>query len=142
MCGVTPSISDPSTLKQMNIHHVNAAGKFFQMFAGSSSHLTLFKDGVFHLEIRTSVSKEAPNFDQLMRNIANSWRNIFRRRFHAQGFVAHVYKIHRPAGFVCDAKGKDTRDLAGAIVGWMKAASEPSADILLEVIEADFLPNA
>ena len=134
MRSVTNNIFDQASIEQMNRHYVHTAGRFFQMFAGTSSELMSIEDEIFHLEIHTLVAKESPDFHRLVRNVAKSWQTVFSRVFQARGFSAHIYRTHHPKGFIVGAEDKPQGQLIKGILEWTKEAARPSADILLAVV--------
>lgn len=131
------TISDSQELSDLYSEHVHRAGKFFQMFCGTASRLTLYENGILHLEIRVPGERGGISVEQLARNIAISWSNGVRLN-GATGYKVHIYKANHPAGFVVDTKGSDSEVLAKTLVATMKAAAKPRPDILLEIVEGDF----
>jgi hypothetical protein len=131
------TISDPQELRALYTEHVHRAGKFFQMFCGTSSRLTLYENGILHLEIRVPGEVRGISIEQLARNIAKSWSYGVRLN-GATGYKVHIYKANHPAGFVVDAKGSDSEVLVKTLVATMKAAANPGPDILLKIVEGDF----
>ncbi|MCX6972510.1 MAG: hypothetical protein NTV93_20495 [Verrucomicrobia bacterium] len=107
------------------------------MFCGTASRLTLYENGILHLEIRVPGERGGISVEQLARNIAISWSNGVRLN-GATGYKVHIYKANHPAGFVVDTKGSDSEVLAKTLVATMKAAAKPRPDILLEIVEGDF----
>jgi len=131
------TISDPQELSALFNEHVHRAGKFFQMFCGTASRLTLYEKGILHLEIRAPGEGVRISVEQLARNIAKSW-SYGERLGGATGYKVYIYRSNHPAGFVVDAEGSDHEVLAGKLVATMKAAAKPGPDILLKIVEGDF----
>lgn len=131
------TISDPQELSALLNEHVHRAGKFFQMFCGTSSRLTLYENGILHLEIRVPGERGGISVEQLARNIAKSW-SFGTKLSGATGYKVHIYKANHPSGFVVDAEGSDHEVLARTLVATMKAAAKPGPDILLKIVEGDF----
>ena len=134
---MSETISDPQELGDLCNEHVHRAGKFFQMFCGTASRLTLYEDGILHLEIRVPGEVVRISVEQLARNIAKSW-SYGERLNGATGYRVHIYKANHPAGVVVDTEGSDHEVLARTLVATMKAAAKPGPDILLKIVEGDF----
>jgi len=130
------TISDPQELRALCSEHLHRSGKFFQMFEGTSSELTLYENGILHLEIRTPGRGRFP-VEQLARNIAKSWA-YGPKLSGATGYVVQVYKANSPSGFFVDAKGIEVKELAAIIRAQIEAAKRPRSDILLTVVEGNF----
>jgi hypothetical protein len=131
------TISDPQELSALYREHVHRAGKFFQMFCGTASRLTLYENGILYLEIRVPEEGGDISIEQLAKNIAKSWSYGVRLN-GATGYKVHIYKANNPAGFVLDPRGADRQALAETLVATMKAAAKPGPDILLKIVEGDF----
>jgi hypothetical protein len=107
------------------------------MFCGTASHLSLYENGILHLEIRVPGQEGRISVEQLARNIAESWSYGVRLN-GATGYKVYIYKANHPAGFVVDPKGTDREVLAKTFVAAMKAAAKPGPDILLKIVEGEF----
>ncbi len=131
------SALDADALEAINKAHCLTVGKFFQMFAGTSSKLTDYKDGTIHLIIHAPEAAPRNKTRYVVRNIAKSWR-----RWHfpdAVRFVAKVYHRKAPEGIAIEATGRTTDDLASALAAWVRAASNPGPEVLVETMEEVFL---
>lgn len=126
------TISDPIELRRLYHTHINRAGKFFQMYAGTSSELERYEDGILHLRIRST--KEGALLKQIVRNIAKSWRHD-PELSGATGFRAAVYRSANPPGVVAGPEDLEKPNFAAVFAAALKAAADTTSDILVEIIE-------
>ena len=132
------NISDPRQLGALNNAHVNRAGKWFQMCAGTSSQITLFEDGIIHLRVHVPKkhAREVP--EQLIRGLAQSWRHG-ESLGAATGYRAHVYVTGQPAGFlVAPDKGTGREAMVTAIMAQIKASMNPGPSVFVRIMEGGF----
>ena len=131
----TQNITHTSHLERLRHRHIQRAGKFFQMFAGASSSLEKYESGILHLEIRSA--KQGDILQRIVRNIAKSWRHE-PELVGALGFNATVYRKANPPGFVAGLADLEKPDFAKAMVAALKAAADPSSDVLIGIMEGVF----
>jgi hypothetical protein len=131
-------ISDPGQLGALNNAHVNRAGKWYQMCAGTSSQITLFEDGIIHLRVHVPEKHARKVPEQLIHGLAQSWRQE-KSLGAATGYSAHVYVTRHPSGFlVAPDKGTGREAMVKAIVAHIKTSMNPGPSVFVRIVEGGF----
>jgi hypothetical protein len=135
-------LTDPVLLREMNSYHCNAAGKFFQMFMGTSSAITSVNGGWIHLDLHTTGARGKGTLSELALGIAESWRKVFPGLRSSPGFVAHIYKTNHPTGFVHTPDPGNFEESVDYLYKLLKRSMEPTPDILLKIVKCHFPENS
>ncbi len=130
------TITDAKQLLSMTGRYMHIGGKFFQMFAGTSSILTRYENRTIHLDVRIFRLPTRITVEQLSRNVAKSY-TILEELKAAAGFVAHVYESHHPFGFVLSGKA-DEVTIATTVDRFIAGVGKPAPDILLKIVEGEW----
>ena len=105
-----PCELDDADVDRLSLKHSYTSDKYWRMFAGSSSELLSYKNGVVEIEITTSrqklESEGKPKYS--LRNQLISWLNE-RLLGKATHLVVHIMQREKPVGFALDAKDVDTK---------------------------------
>jgi len=127
------TITDPKRLSSMTGRYMRIGGKYFQMFAGTSSGLTRFENKIIHLDVRIFRCPSGITPAQLGRNVAESY-TVLDELKDAVGYVAHVYESHHPFGFALPGNS-DEETISKTVNRFIAGVGKPDPDILLVRIE-------
>jgi hypothetical protein len=91
----------------INDYYIRNMDKFWRMYAGVSSQLLFYRDGILYIEIQNSEKNILSTFNTAVA-FANRWRDYNDELKNAQGFVVVFKKINRETGFALSTnEGKD-----------------------------------
>jgi len=83
---------------EVSLKAIRAYDKFYRMFAGLSSDLIRYEDGIATIEVSFHEQyKQEP----LAYKIAYVWQDRVKELKYADGFVVLLYTSSRPSGFHC-----------------------------------------
>lgn len=83
--------------------------KFYRMYAGISSSLKSYNNGIITLEIYNSEIKKQSDFNTAL-EFALKWASVNKELKQAEGFVVSFYKTNS-TGFAIPAEGADNATL-------------------------------
>jgi len=117
---------------------IYAHDKYFRMFAGLSSDLIWYEDGIATIEVSF---KEQYKPKQLAYKIAYLWQDWVKELKHADAFVVLLYSTSRPSGFYCDPPkeiGKERNDVIEDVFEQFKRECAKEEIKVLKGIYSDF----
>lgn len=104
-------ITEPELLSELNTRHAHAVDKHYRMWAGLSSHLLSYQDGIITLQIHhTDRWPKSP--EVTARQLANSWRRFNPELQNAHGYRVYIQHSQKETGYATIARGKSKEQLA------------------------------
>ena len=127
-------------LSTVSDKHIHGVDKFYRMFAGLSSYLLSYENGIIELEIRFSKRWPKP-VEETALQLANSWRrNDLLQK--AKGYHVHLYKRIVNPGIARQTPNQENKDameeFCKAFVAALKASADDSRDEYLTSIRREF----
>jgi hypothetical protein len=107
-------MENEKTLKEAEVsviasRYIKNYDKFYRMYAGISSGLKSYKNGIITLEIHNSEKKKPSDFNTAL-EFALKWASVNKELKDAEGFVVSIYKT-ASTGFAIPAEGADNATL-------------------------------
>lgn len=127
---------DKLTLSQKEVaeiadRHVKGTDKWYRMFAGMSSDLERYENGVIYLKIENTEKREPSNITTA-KKMVNSWASGNKELSQAKGFVVSFYRTES-TGFVLDNKDLQDKAKIVAEVNKLKSSVKQKKHTLINI---------